>query len=149
MLQAWISEWRLTGSFDIVCLRGTTTDALQLLEYSKGRRRLPDGSFVVIDASAVVTHALKASTSAHGHAAAGDFHPVRELFSGGDVKLVYLGTEADPAVRAEALSRFNAMADHGERFGLHSGRLFPGLADCPHLEVPGWAELPLAVGCAA
>ena len=139
-LKALVTWWAASGPFPIKLLRGVTTDAEQLKLYAQGRW-LPGN---------VVTNAKKASSSAHGHSGGLDAHPVRELYANGNVKLIYLGTEADPAVRAEALARFKTYADLAEqRFGLKSGRDFPGLVDWPHLQDPDWETLPLSPGVTA
>lgn len=136
-LQAFVSWWSTSGPFPIKLLRGNTTDAEQLKLYTQGRW-LP---------GRVVTNAKTASASAHGHGGAIDAAPVRELFTNGKVRLIYLGDEEDRAVRAEALRRLNIMADIAEKqFGLESGRNFPGLHDLPHLQDPEWESLPLADG---
>lgn len=145
LLLPWAEEWQRTGAFDLVCTRGTADDAAQLLEWAKGRAQLPDGSWVIVDQSEVVTYAQTAESSAHGHGAGGDFHAVRELFPSGGVKLIYLGSKKKetPEVYAEAIRRFVVMAQHAEDFGLESGRHFPD-PDLPHLQVPNWRALPLA-----
>src|SRR4051812_47227677 len=88
---AWVTWWDLHGEFDVVIVAGDRTDADQLIDYAKGRRRLPDGSWVVVDAGAVVTRAQGAKQSAHGHKSAIDVHPVRELNQYGGVASIYLG----------------------------------------------------------
>lgn len=138
-LRAFVGWWALKGPFPIKLLRGTTTDAEQAKLYGQGRW-LP---------GRIVTNAKTAAQSAHGHAAAIDAAPVRELFANGKVRLVYLGDEAEPAVRNEAVARYGVMADIAEsQFGLQSGRNFPGLVDRPHLQDPDWEQLPLAEGVA-
>ena len=138
-LRAFVAWWEVQGPFAIKLLRGNTTDNEQLKLYGQGRW-LP---------GKVVTNAKTAASSAHGHAAAIDAHPVRELYGNGKVKLIYLGDEPEEAVRAEALARFRAMADiAAQQFGIESGRDFPGLKDFPHLQDPDWKTLPLAPGVA-
>lgn len=136
-LRAFVDWWKLHGPFAIKLLRGDTTDADQAKLYAQGRT-LP---------GKVVTHAKTAAQSAHGHEAAIDAAPVRELFSNGNVRLIYLGDESDDGLRTEAERRYNVMADIAEaQFGLESGRNFPGLRDLPHLQDPEWASLPLTQG---
>lgn len=136
-LRAFVGWWTAKGPFPIKLLRGNTTDAEQARLYGQGRW-LP---------GTIVTNAKKASQSAHGHGAAIDAAPVREFFSNGKVRRIYLGDETEPAVRSEALARYRTYADIGERqFGLQSGRDFPGLADWPHLQEPEWESLPLVDG---
>ena len=148
-LRAFIDWWDVHGPFAIVILRGTTTDQLQAGEYAKGRKELPDGSWIVVDKEAVVTHALRACDSAHGHAAGLDAHPVRELFPNGNVRLIYLGDEKDPAVRTEALRLFKVYDDLARGHGLEAGDTFGTLVDRPHVQDPAWRMLPLAPGVTA
>lgn len=145
-LSAFVAWWQAFGPFEIVILRGTTTDALQLQEYRKGRSQLAGGQWIVVDQSKVVTHALHARDSAHGHAAAFDAHPVRELYPNGNVKLIYLGDEPDLESRTEALKRFKVLDDLAKDYGLETGVDFPGLCDRPHCSDPDWRTLPLAPG---
>lgn len=152
LIRPWAEEWQRTGSCDLVCTRGGANDADQLLEWKKGRTQLADGSWVVTDKQAVVTYAMTAAASAHGHAgvygkgggAGADFHPVRALFPGGGVQLIYLGSsrKESPEVFAEGMRRFLAFITHAENFGLESGKHFPD-PDLPHLQVRNWRELPL------
>lgn len=145
-VKAFFDWWDVNGPFPIVILRGTTTDALQAAEFAKGRKRLADGSWVVVDKAAVVTNALRACDSAHGHAAAADAHPVRSFFDSGGVKLIYLGDEHDEEVRAEALRRFKMYDDLAKQHGLETGENYPGICDRPHVCDPEWRKLPLAPG---
>jgi hypothetical protein len=146
---AFIDWWDVEGPFPIVILRGATTDKLQLEEYAKGRKHLADGSWVVVDKAAVVTNALRAADSAHGHAAGIDAHPVREFFDSGGVKSIYLGDEKDPEAREEALRRFATYDELAREHGLEAGDRFPGLCDRPHVADPAWKTLPLAPGVSA
>jgi hypothetical protein len=145
-LRAFVEWWDVDGPFQIVILRGTTTDVLQLNEYRKGRSQLANGQWIVVDKNAVVTHAHRAADSAHGHAAAFDAHPVRALYASGGVRLVYLGDEADEEVRREALKRFRTYDDLARGHGLEAGDMFKNLVDRPHVQDPGWRSLPLALG---
>lgn len=132
-LLAFVKWWSEHGPFPITIVRGNTTDADQWALYQQGRTK----------PGKVVTNAASAGSSAHGHAAAFDAHPVRELYPSGGVKLIYLGDEEDEAVRAEALRLFSIYADLAEKHGLESGRDFSGLEDWPHVQDPEWESLPL------
>lgn len=143
-VRAFFDWWDVHGPFALVIVTGDRTDLEQLEDYRKGRRQLADGSWVVFDKSKVVTNALRAADSAHGHHAAADAHPVREFYPSGGVKLIYLGDEADPEVRAVALRRLEQYADLAEQHGLESGRHYPGIADRPHVCDPAWRTLPVA-----
>lgn len=148
-LRTFIAWWWHNGPFPIKILRGNATDESQELEYSKGRRKLPDGTWIVVNPKAVVTYALRAADSGHGHSGALDAAPVREVFSNGAVKLIYLGDEDDELVRAEGVRRYDVMADIAEKqFGLKSGRDFKHLVDRPHLQDPEWQSRPLNNGVA-
>lgn len=145
-LQAFVAWWEAFGPFDLVITRGTTTDELQKGEYRKGRMQLASGQWLVIDKRQIVTNALKAKDSAHGHAAAFDAHPVRELYQNGNVRLIYLGDEPDEPTRTEALRRFAVYDSLAEQYGLETGKDYTGLNDRPHVADPAWRTLPLAPG---
>jgi len=151
LLISWVSWWDVHGEFDIVIVAGDRTDAEQLVDWAKGRKRLADGSWVVVDSSAVVTNALGAKLSAHGHRSAIDMHPVRELNIYGGVASIYLGDvkREAPEVFAEGLRRWRIIIDSAKRMGLASGEDFHGLCDRPHLHDPAWETNPLGPGVAA
>lgn len=136
---------------DIVIVTGDRTDAEQLIDYAKGRQRLPDGSWVVVDASKVVTRALGAKSSAHGHRSGLDFHPVKALLPNGNVASIYLGDAKveSPEDFAEGLQRFKIVIATAKAMDLESGEDFQGLCDRPHLQDPAWAMNPLGPGVAA
>lgn len=138
LLAAFVAWWQVHGPFAITITHGNRTDADQRKLYAQGRT-VP---------GKVVTHARVAKESAHGHSGAFDALPVREAYASGGVRLVYLGDEADEAVRAEALRRLNIFADLAEAHGLESGRDFPGLHDLPHVQDPDWETRPVNEGVA-
>lgn len=138
-LLGFVLQWQLNGPFDITITCGARTDPEQLALYAVGRSA----------PGKVVTHAQFARDSAHGHLAAIDCVPVREVFPMGGVKSVYLGNESDPAVRAEAQRRFGIYCKRVRLAGLESGEDFPGLHDQPHAQDPTWRTLPLGPGVAA
>lgn len=151
-LKAWVDWYDVNGTVPIVLVTGDRNDAEQLVDYAKGRRRLPDGSWVVVDASKVVTRALGAKSSAHGHKSALDFHPVKKFFPNGGVQEVYLGDAKleTPEDFAEGLQRFKIVIATTKAFpGIRSGEDFVGLCDRPHLEDEGWEQNPLGPGVAA
>jgi hypothetical protein len=148
LLQKFVAWWAASGPFPIKVVEGRRTDAEQLSRFQHGRQRLYAESWVVTNQAAIVTNARWASDSAHGHDAAIDCYPVRELYHSGAVRLVYLGNEGDPLVRAEALRRLEIYADLVEEHGLESGRNFPGLRDLPHAQDPAWRTRPVAPGVA-
>lgn len=134
-LKAFVDWWQRYGPFPITITHGNRTDAEQRKLYALGRT-VP---------GKIVTHARTAADSAHGHSAAIDCLPVRELYVSGGVKLVYLGDEADETVRAEALRRLGIYADLAGEHGLESGRDFPGLHDLPHVQDPDWKTRPVNI----
>lgn len=143
----FLNWWAASGPFSIVVTSGARTDADQEADYAKGRMKLPDGTWVVSNKAAVVTHALRAADSAHGHVdAAADCHPVREWYLSGLPRLVYTGDEADVATRAEAIRRLDEYDRLAELHGLETGRHYPGLCDRPHVCDPKWKSLPLNPG---
>lgn len=145
-VRRFFTWWNVHGLFPIVLLTGKRDDALQLVDYAKGRKQLPDGSWVVVDASAVETNAQTADQSAHGHDAANDFAPVRELLPNGLVKSIYIGDpkKEDPEIYAEALRRYRIVIDIAtKQFDLESGETYP-FVDRDHLCDKKWRELPLA-----
>lgn len=147
-LDRFVAWWEKRGEFDLTVppSGGARTDADQLVEWSKGRRKLPDG-WVVIDPGAVVTKSEFARDSAHGHLGAGDFLPVRSYFGNGMPASVYLaGANEDPALRAEGVRRMSIVGKAGKALGYEWGGDFPGFFDGPHLQVPWWARLPLGPG---
>lgn len=138
-LQAFIAEWKVSGPFDIVITYGRRNDLEQAALYAQGRTA----------PGKIVTMAATAKLSAHGHDAAIDCLPVREVFPMGGVKSVYLGDEADLQVQAEARRRLHAYCDRVRAADLESGEDFPGLHDQPHAQDKAWQSLPLAPGVAA
>lgn len=150
-LRTWVDWYDVNGDLDIVIVVGDRTDADQLIDYAKGRRRLPDGSWVVVDASKIVTMAQTAKRSGHGHRSAFDFHPVKELFPNGNVKSIYMGDAKleSPEDYAEGLMRFRVVIATAKRMGLESGEDYQGLCDRPHLADPAWETNPLGPGVAA
>lgn len=46
----------LGGDFDWVVISGLRSSAAQLVNWQKGRKQLPDGTWVIVDEAAVVTH---------------------------------------------------------------------------------------------
>lgn len=145
-LRAFVDWWDVSGPFPIVIVAGDRTDQEQLEDYRKGRGQLASGQWVVLDKSAVVTNARTAADSAHGHRAGIDCHPVREVYPGGGVKSVYLGSETDPAVRAQAVRRLEEYDRLAKEHGLETGELYPGICDRPHACDPEWRKLPLGPG---
>lgn len=133
-LKAFVEWWAKFGPFAIKITCGDRTDAEQWALYQQGRGK----------PGKIVTHAVSATESAHGHTGAIDCLPVRSLYPAGTVMSVYLGDEADPIVRGQALARLNQYADLVEQHGLESGRSFPGLHDLPHAQDPEWKSRPLA-----
>jgi hypothetical protein len=146
-LKAWVEWWKVNGPFPIKITEGRRDDEAQLKRFEKGRGKLSSGQWIVVDKKAIITNAMRAFDSAHGHDAAIDCYPVRELYPSGGVKLIYLGDEKDLAVRAEAQKRLDRMAELGIEHGLESGRSFP-FPDKPHLQDPAWRTLPAAPGVA-
>lgn len=148
-VKAFVDWWDVHGPFIIVIVAGNRDDENQLEDFKKGRKKLPDGSWLVVNKAAVVTHALRAADSAHGHAAAIDAHPVRALYDSGGVRLIYLGDEKEDDVRAEALRLFKIYNNLARAHGLEAGDVFPNLVDRPHVQDPAWRTLPLAPGVAS
>jgi hypothetical protein len=139
LLLAFIAQWKVTGPFDIVITYGERTDLQQAALYILGRTT----------PGRIVTQAQFARDSAHGHRAAIDCLPVREVFPMGGVKSVYLGDELELDVRAEAQRRLGIYCKLVRLAGLESGEDFPGLHDQPHAQDPAWRTLPLGPGVAA
>jgi peptidoglycan L-alanyl-D-glutamate endopeptidase CwlK len=137
-LQAFVAWWQVNGPFPIVIVYGDRNDKEQAELYAQGRTK----------PGKIVTHALRAKDSAHGHSGAIDCMPVRELYPNGGVKLVYLGDEADPVVRAQGRARLKRYVELVKQHGLESGDDFPGLHDGPHAQDPEWASRPLNEGVA-
>lgn len=135
-LLEFVLQWQLRGPFDIVITYGARTDLQQLGLYTLGRST----------PGKVVTQAQFARDSAHGHLAAIDCLPVREVFPLGGVKSVYLGEELEVDVRAEARRRLGIYCRYVRLAGLESGEDFPGLHDQPHAQDPAWRSLPLGPG---
>lgn len=135
-LRKFVNWWQVNGPFAIKITRGVTNDLLQEELYAQGRTK--PGS--------IVTNAKTAGSSAHGHDGAIDAHPVRELFASGGVKLIWTGSETEPAEKAECDRLFAEYIRLGKEHGLESGENFPGLRDRPHLQDPNWHALPLTKG---
>lgn len=135
-LQAFVAWWQVHGPFAIVIVFGSRNDEQQGELYAQGRTK----------PGKVVTQAKTAGNSAHGHDAAIDAHPVREVYPGGGVKLIWTGDETEPTEKAECDRLFSAYCQLGRMSGLESGENFPGLRDRPHLQDPNWRQLPLAKG---
>lgn len=137
-LLSFVTWWDAHGPFHIVIVRGRTDDSAQGALYAQGRT-VP---------GTIVTDAKTAAESAHGHDAAIDCHPVRELYPTGGVRLVYLGdkTRELPEVYAVALRLFAEYDRLAKEHGLETGESFPGLCDRPHAQDPAWRSLPLSTG---
>lgn len=135
-LQAFVAWWQTHGPFAITIIYGSRTDADQAELYAQGRTA----------PGKIVTNAKTAGSSAHGHDAAIDAHPVRDTYATGGVRLIWTGDETDPAEKAECDRLFAAYIELGKMHGLESGENFPGLRDRPHLQDPEWHSLPLAKG---
>lgn len=152
-VREFLDWWAVHGPFPIVVTCGERTDKDQLEDFKKGRMKLPDGSWVILKAEEVVTRALRAADSAHGHVDSGaDCSPVREAFPPpGGVKSIYLGNPKRelPEVAEEGKRRLTEYARLAEEHGLESGRTYPGLGDLPHICRKDWREQPLAPGVAA
>lgn len=140
-VRAWLDEWEFSGDFDVQIPKtgGARYDDDrepdgQRWIYAEGRTR----------PGTIVTDAATASESAHGHEAANDVHPVRQLDANGNVMLIFLGTEADPVLRAEAHARFDKLVAHARAFGLEVGDDFPR-RDRPHFQDPDWRKYPVAI----
>lgn len=146
MCQGFVAWWNANGPFDIVIITGTRDDAEQLVDYAKGRKQLADGSWVVVDQESVVTNAQTAEDSGHGHDAAFDANPVRELFPNGNVKSIYLGDprRETPDVCAEGVRRLKIYDSLAKQYGLETGENYPGICDRPHVCDKNWKNLPLA-----
>lgn len=139
LLQPFATWWEENGEFD---LQVPTTGGDR---YDTGPGSQPELYAMGRTAPGkIVTEASTAADSAHGHSGAGDLHPVRALDSRGGVLLIYLGTEADPNVRDEALRRFGVMGRAAEALGFEWGGRFPKF-DGPHIQVKGWRSLPVAI----
>lgn len=152
---AWLDWYDVHGPVDIVLVssNGATcnrTDADQLVEYAKGRRRLPDGSWIVTNPADVVTEAQTAKTSAHGHESAVDVNPVRSLYSSGGVREIYLADarKESPDDFKEARRRFRLVIDTIGDYDLESGEHFP-VPDMPHVQDRLWKTNALGPGVAA
>ena len=135
-LRKFITWWQERGPFHIVITSGSRTDEGQEFLYEQGRTR----------PGKIITNARTAGSSAHGHDAAIDCHPVRALNAGGGVELIWTGDETDPAEKAECDRLFAEYIRLGKAAGLESGENFPGLRDRPHLQDPNWRQLPLTKG---
>lgn len=145
LMQRFADAWQREGTFDLTVPEGggDRDDALQLVDFAKGRRQLDDGTWVITNLAKVVTFARTAIDSAHGHRAAGDLHPVRTTFAtNGLPATVYMGDEEDPIVRTEALRLFQLLGEFAEAHGFEWGGRFPHY-DGPHVQVPHWRTLPL------
>ncbi len=131
---AFADDWERDGEFDLTV---PPDGGVRFLEHQRAlyaRGRTEPGR--------IVTYAATHEESAHGHAAAGDFLPVRTLFPNGLPATVYTGDEDDPFDRAQAMIRFQTMAQFAERLGYRSGGRFPH-PDWPHIEVENWRDLPV------
>lgn len=151
-IQPFVLWWEAHGTFDLTCPPGggNRNDAMQLLDWAKGRRFNPATSLWEIKDPVhhigVVTYAQFAKDSAHGHGGGCDLHPVRTYFPNGMPETVYLGSpDEGPIAYAEALRlmRIVGMAAKGQ--GYESGIDFPR-PDYPHIQVPHWRDLPLFIG---
>jgi hypothetical protein len=132
---------------------GNRDDAIQLRLWAIGRAlkhgcdpRL-EANWTVTHRDQVVTYALSAEDSAHGHGGGADVLPVRTLFANGLPATVWLGTEENPADRAEAV-RLQGLVSAEARAFLESVPIECG-ADWPapktdgdHYQVANWRELP-------
>ena len=135
-LKAFIAWWKVNGPFAITIVFGSRDDKAQAELYAQGRTK----------PGKVVTNSKTAGSSAHGHDAAIDCHPVRETYASGGVKRIWTGDETEPAEKAECDRLFAAYIQLGRMAGLESGEDFPGLRDRPHLQDPEWHSLPLTKG---
>lgn len=112
---------------------GVRTDETQRSLYAKGREQLPDGSWMIVDASKVVTNAQTASTSKHGRGLAVDLWVL--LPSGAPL---LFPKDAPGATSAQRDQFFNgvyaALGAIGKSMGLTWGGDWKSLVDRPHFE---------------
>lgn len=109
---------------------GSRTAAEQLALYAKGREQLADGSWRVVDPSAVVTDTLK---SRHLNGKAVDLYPV--LPSGA-------------YATSDNAELFHELWRRARARGLVAGSTISSGIDWPHVEVPESYAAPLAAGVA-
>lgn len=139
-VRAFLEWWEFNGDFDLqipnnggVRFDDDREPDGQRWIYAQGRTR--PGS--------IVTDAATADDSAHGHDAANDVYPVRQLTAGGAVAQIFTGEEADVVAREEGRTKFSQVANAARAFGLEVGADFPRV-DRPHLQDPKWRTFPLA-----
>lgn len=120
-LQLALEDFEREGPMPIVVTSGKRTQDEQTALYKKG-----------------ATKAASVADSAHGHAAAFDFAPVRET-SNGFVRSIWLpdGKEGKPEM-------YETCAKFFEARGLKWGGRWSGFTDMPHIEVADWRAIPLA-----
>lgn len=111
---------------EIVFTSGYRTPAQQEDEYAKGRQRDPfDGSWHLVDASKVVTHALP-EHAPHCRGAAYDLVPI-----------------VNGKAAWDRLDLFAKLGGIGKELALVWGGDWLKLKDLPHFELPNWRALPL------
>lgn len=133
---------------------GCRTDAMQLVEWQKGRALVAhdanpmlQASWHVVAAREVVTRAFGAGDSGHGHSGAADILPVRSIGANGLPASVWLGNETSPEDRAEAVRLQNCINEAARAVGYECGADWPE-PDGDHYQVPNWRSLPRYVAAA-
>lgn len=148
-LLPFIAWWEKNGDFDIVVAvdGGNRTDDDQLRLWMKGRQLL-NGVWHITVPGAVVTYAMTAEDSAHGHSAAIDVYPVRTHFANGLPATVYMGSDTEGVIaKAEGLRLMGVVGAAAKSQGLEWGGDFHDehgkpRPDRPHLQLPGWRAMP-------
>lgn len=144
---------RLDGRLEFDCTvpenGGNRDDAIQLVLWAKGRALKPgcdphlEASWIITHPGQVVTRALSAGDSAHGHCAGADVVPVRTKFANGLPATVWLGNEEDPADRAEAVRLQGLISAEARAMGYECGADWEApKTDNDHYQVPNWRLLP-------
>lgn len=144
-VRAFLEWWEYHGDFDLqipsnggIRFDDDREPDGQRWIYAQGRTR--PGS--------IVTDASTAADSAHGHDAANDVYPVRQLTAGGSVALIFTGEEDDAIVREEGRAKFHQVANAARAYGggglLEVGADFPKI-DRPHIQDSKWRSFPVAI----
>lgn len=140
-LQDFLTQWERIGPFPIMVGQygGVRTLVDQKYLYAKGRTIKGEPPYTTSQPlGQTVTDADSNSNSAHGHAGGLDVWPVNSL---GQPQF----TMTDPEVAA----RYARIGSFAKNMGLEWGGDWPAQgkrADYAHLQVTGWASLPLALG---
>lgn len=140
--EAHISLARDIGLHTRVSAGARTWDE-QMIEWAKGRNKLPNGSWEVVDRRKVSTDALPLKAP-HCRRAAYDLWLLFGKSGEGHMRLATMDPRDGwtPSEIEQQTTLWGALVRIGGELGMECGAHWPKLKDWPHFERPDWRNLP-------